>query len=256
MRFCRSLLLLGPLLIFSLGSLGATPADEAVAAVLKLRTRSEYIWDVSTTKPGEWPNPARTKHGALVSSGETILEQIWPDGLVLETVMRPDGAAVVRTPDGWYTKAELATLSRRPKRGSTQGKWLSYATDALESTTLEEELTQLLNDAKAYERSGDEITATLTERGASYWLGSRRLISKATGTIYLRLQDGLIRECHTTAEGEEPTNASGTEFRHVAYESRITFNYSVLPPPIAAEAKLKLDALSRREPATNSALTP
>ena len=115
---------------------------------------------------------------------------------------------------------------------------------------LEEELTQLLNDATSYERSGDEITATFTERGATYWLGSRRLIPKATGRIYLRLQDGLLRECRISAEGQEPTNATGTEFRPVAYESRITFNYSVVPPTIASEAKQKLDSLSRREAAS------
>jgi hypothetical protein len=238
--------ILFPFIALFAGSLRADPADDAVAAVLKLRSRGEYIWDVSTTKPGVYFNPPRTKHGGVTSNGETVLEQIWADGLVLETVIRPDGSSVVRTPDGWFTKAELENLSRRPKRGSNSGKWLHLAADALEPMTLEEELTHLLNDSTAYERDGDTITATLSERGATYWLGSTRLIAKATGTVRLRLQDGLIRECRITAEGEETTNSTGTEFRHVAFESVITFNYSVTPSPIAIEAKQKLDALAQR----------
>src|SRR5258708_4032727 len=78
----------------------AEPADEAVEAVLKLRTQRGYSWDVSTGKGGVTGQPKlpRTKHGTVTAEGEMYLEQIWPDGLVLETVVSRDGA-VVHTPD-------------------------------------------------------------------------------------------------------------------------------------------------------------
>src|SRR5689334_24872029 len=76
----------------------ATPADEAVAAVMKLRARPEYTWEISTTKPGDPDSlpPPRTVHGAMTDNGEMIVEQIWADGLTLESVSRRDGTAVVR----------------------------------------------------------------------------------------------------------------------------------------------------------------
>jgi hypothetical protein len=246
MRSSFSWIFLSATVLFSIRMPAAEPADEAVSAVMKLRTRSEYTWDVSTGKSGEWDSLPRTKHGAMTSTGEMILEQIWPDGLVLETITRPNGAAVVRTPDGWYTKSELNELSRKPKRGGSQSKWLRFATDAFEPPTPEEELTHLLNDTTSCERSGDNLDATLSERGATYWLGSTRLVPRATGTVHLRLRDGLIRECHIVAEGEQPVDYAGTNFRPVAFESTLTFNYSASAPPIPSEAKQKLDAASPR----------
>jgi hypothetical protein len=221
-------------------------ADEAVAAVMKLRSRPEYTWDISILKPGDPSLPAqpRTVHGAMTGTGEMIVEQIWPDGLVLETISRRDGAAVIRTPDGWFSKAELEQLSKRPKRG--QSKWLWFATEALEPMTPEEQLTRLLNDTTSCERNGDIIEGVLSERGASFWLGSGHLVRNATGKVQLRLRDGLVRECRFSVEGEQPLDGAGAKSQHISFESVLTFNYSASPPAIAEEAKRKLDEARRR----------
>lgn len=216
-------------------------ADEAVAAVMKLRSRPEYTWEISILKPGDPSQPAqpRTIHGAMTGSGEMIVEQIWPDGLVLETISRRDGTAVIRTPDGWFSRAELEQLSKRPKRG--QSKWIWFATEALDLMTPEEQLTRMLNDTTSCERNGDIIDAVLSERGASFWLGSGRLMRNATGKVQIRLRDGFIRECRLSVEGEQPLDTNGTKSTHIAFESALTFNYSATAPAIAEEAKRKLD---------------
>lgn len=220
-------------------------ADEAVAAVMKLRSRPEYTWEISTIKPGDPSLPAapRTARGAMTASGEMILEQIWADGLVLETISRRDGTAVVRTPDGWLSRTELEQLSKRPKRG--QSKWLWFATEALDPMTPEEQITRMLNDTTSCERTADGIDAVLSERGASFWLGSGRLVRNATGKVKIRLRDGFIRECRLSVEAEPPQDTNGTRSSHIAFEISLTFNYSTSAPAVAEEAKRKLDE-SRR----------
>ena len=55
----------------------------------------------------------------------------------------------------------------------------------------EEELNRVLNDATAYEQTGDGIDAVLTPRGAPFWLGSGRQLARTAGTLRIRLRDGL-----------------------------------------------------------------
>lgn len=240
-----------PLFIFLFSVVGAQAridpvADEAVAAVMKLRSRPEYTWEISTLKPGDpsLPAPPRTIHGAMTDSGEMIVEQIWADGLVLETISRRDGTAVIRTPDGWFSRAELEQLSHRPKRG--QSKWIWLATEALDAMSPEEQLTRMLNDTTSCERNGDTINGTLSERGASYWLGSGRLVRNATGKVQIRLRDGFIRECRLSVEAEQPVDTNSPRSTHLSLESVFTFNYSASAPAIAEEAKRKLDESRRR----------
>jgi hypothetical protein len=245
----RLLLLLLLLFLSAAGQANARidpVADEAVAAVMKLRSRPEYTWELSTLKPGDPSLPAqpRTVRGAMTSSGEMIVEQIWPDGLILETISRRDGTAVIRTPDGWFSKAELEQLSKRPKRG--QSKWIWFALNALDPTTPEEQLTHMLNDTTSCERNGDTIDGVLSERGASFWLGSGRMVPHATGKLQIRLRDGFIRECRLSVEGEQPLDDTGARSMHISFESALTFNYSASPPAIAEEAKRKLDEARRR----------
>lgn len=222
-------------------ALFADPAKEAVAAVLKLRSQSGYSWEVTINQPGTSAyNPPRTKHGAITSEGEMVLEQTWADGRTVELISRPDGAAVVRTTKGWATKNELSDLARTAKRGSPEASWLKVALAAFDSMTPEEELTRLLNEAKAYTGTGDKIEAELTDRGASFWLGSARLIPDATGTLHLRLRDGLVRECHIHAEGNRSAgNTEGRKATPATFECAMTFSYST-PPSIPFDAKQKL----------------
>jgi hypothetical protein len=232
------------LLLLPFGNVRADPAADAVAAVLKLRSQPGYSWEVSTTKPGTaFPAPARTKRGAMTATGEMILDQTWPDGRTIETITRRNGAAVARTSEGWKTKNELSALSRTARRGSPDASLLRLTLSAFDSGTPEEELTRLLNDAKDYVKTGDKIEAVLTDRGASYWLGSNRLIPGATGKVQLRLRDGLIRECRINATGER--NGNGGDSTPLAFECVMTFAYST-PPAIPLEAKLKLDESSAR----------
>jgi hypothetical protein len=225
----------------------AEPADDAVDAVLQLRKQNGYAWEVSTSKGGVAGQPKlpRTKRGSVNAAGDIYLEQVWPDGLVLETVIRRDGA-VVHTPDGWFTRNELSDISRQAKRSTPRSPWLSLALASLDSLTPEEELTRMLNDAKDYERDGDKIDAVLTERGATYWLGSARLIPNATGEVHIRLRNGLIRECRIVAEGEKPAGAVAghTSTTHVEFETTITFDYSGGATVIPYEAKQKLKQAS------------
>lgn len=220
----------------------ADPASEAVSAVLKLRSQPGYSWDITTTKPGSSISvPARTKHGSIAGTGEMMLEQIWPDGRSVETIIRPDGTGVVRATDGWKTKSELLALSRTTKRNQPEFSWLQRALESLEADTIEEDLTRLLNEAKDYERSGDKITAVLTDRGASFWLGSARMIPGATGSLQMRLRDGLIRECRISAEGDKNMGAKvGSTTTHVAFECTMSFSYSS-PPLVPYDAKQKLN---------------
>ena len=220
--------------------LRAEVADEAVEALLNLRKQDGYSWEVSTAKGGvnNLSQLPRTKHGSINAAGEIYLEQVWPDGLVLETVVRRDGA-VVHTPDGWYTKSELSNFSRQTKRGTPQSPWFRYALNAFEITTPEEELTRMLNDAKDYARVGDKIEALLTERGATYWLGSTRLIPNATGHVSIRLRNGLIRECRISAEGEMPNGPTGNT-KHVEFEIAFIFDYTGGSFAVPYEAKQKL----------------
>ncbi|HEX2852640.1 MAG TPA: hypothetical protein VHO24_05330 [Opitutaceae bacterium] len=237
-------------LIFTLALLPgvfAAPADDAVAAVLKLRSQPGYSWDVTIGKPGSSAySPPRTKHGAMTSEGEMVVEQIWPDGRTVEIISRSDGAAVVRATKGWATKRELSDVSRTAKRGSSEASWLKVALAAFEFMTPEEELTRLLNEAKNYTRAGDKIEAELTDRGASFWLGSARMIPDATGTLNLRLRDGLIRECRISAEGDKNMGTTvGSKTTSIAFECHMTFSYST-PPAIPFEAKQKLNDASAR----------
>jgi hypothetical protein len=230
------------LLVNSFPALHADPADEAVAAVLKLRAQPGYSWDVSTSKPGSSVSvPPRTKHGSITATGEMMLELIWADGRSVETIIRPDGTGVVKATDGWKTKNELMALSRSAKRGGPESSWVRLALASLECKTVEEELTRLLNEAKGYERTGDKISAVLTDRGASFWLGSARLIPDATGTLQLRMRDGLIRECRISAEGDRNMGAKiGSATTPVAFECTMTFSYST-PPSVPFDAKQKLN---------------
>jgi hypothetical protein len=234
-----SLFLLLPLL-----NVQANPEDDAVAAVLKLRGQQGYSWETITTRPGTaTPAPPRSRSGAISADGDMAFENTWADGRVVRAVSRRNGDTVVRSETGWISKSELAELSR--KRGSPQATWSRLAITSLEAMTPEEELTRLLNDCTSYTQSGDRIEAVLTERGASFWLGSGRLIRRATGTMHLRIRDGLIRECHISAEGNKVIGADGDKTVPVEFESTTTFNYSARPD-IPDEARQKLDALSRR----------
>lgn len=242
--FVRPALLIFALL--SLPNLRADPAADAVAAVLKLRSQPGYSWDVSTNKPGTSVFvPPRTKHGSITAEGEMVLEQIWSDGRTVETIIRPNGAAVVRTTKGWATKKELTDLARTAKRGSSEASWLKVALASFECMTPEEELTRLLNEANNYSRTGDKIAAELTDRGASFWLGSARLIPDASGTFQLRLRDGQIRECQIRAEGDKNFGATaGSKTTAVGFECNMTFSYST-PPSIPFDAKQKLNEAGR-----------
>jgi hypothetical protein len=236
---------LSPIFLFlTAASAQTNPADQAVSAVMKLRAQPEYTWEVSMPKSGDpsLPAPARTVRGAMTDSGEMVVEQIWADGLVLESVSRKNGVAVVRTPEGWLTKTDIDKLLARPKPG--QSKWIWFANEALEAATPEEQLTQLLNDSTGWERKGDVITATLTQRGASFWLGSGRLVPNATGKMQLRLHNGFVQECRFSAEGDQPQGASRSS--PITIEYIFTFNYSARAPSIAEEAKRKLDSSSVR----------
>ncbi|MEO6568674.1 MAG: hypothetical protein ABIO94_07905 [Opitutaceae bacterium] len=125
-----------------------------------------------------------------------LIEQTWPDGLVLETVTQRDGATVVRTPEGWFSKRELEQRSTDPRR--IQPKWLALAVEALDPVSPEEQLPRLINESVAWERRSGAIETTLSQRGASFWFGSGRLVLNATGRVQLHLGNGLIRECLQT----------------------------------------------------------
>ncbi|MEO7412326.1 MAG: hypothetical protein ABIZ81_03125 [Opitutaceae bacterium] len=239
------LLLLAPS-ILNASAVPSLIADEAVAAVMKLRSRPQYTWDISTIKPGDPSLPPQplTMRGAMTSSGEMWIEQIWPDGLLLETVSRRDGTSVVRTPEGWFSKTELDQLSREPRRG--QFKWLWLATEAFEPMTPEEQLTRMLNESTSWVRRSDIIDVTLSERGASYWLGSGRMVPNATGKVELRLSNGLIRECRLIVDGETLPSSAGAKSSSISFERVLTFDYSASAPVIAEEAKRKLDEAVRR----------
>lgn len=242
--FVRPTLLLFTLVL--LPHVFAGPADDAVAAVLKLRSQPGYSWDVTINKPGTSVyNPPRTKHGAMTPEGEIVMEQIWPDGRTVETITRRDGASVVRTTKGWATEKELAELARTAKRGSPEASWLKVALSTFDAMTPEEELTRLLNEARDYTSTGDKIEAQLTDRGASFWLGSVRLIPDASGNFSLRMRDGLIRECRISATGDKNLSATaGSKTTGVLFECTMTFSYST-PPYIPFEAKQKLNEAGR-----------
>lgn len=218
---------------------GAPAADEAVEAVLNLRKQAGYSWEISTGKTGiESPSELpRTKHGAINAAGEIYLEQIWPSGLILETITTRDGT-VIHTPDGWYTRAELENFSRQGRRGP-RSTWLRFALASLENVMPEEELTRMLNDSKDHARTGENIDALLTERGATYWLGSARLIPNAAGHVHLRLRNGLIRECRISAEGEFSGGSKGDTTRY-EFETTFLFDYTGGAFTIPHEARKKL----------------
>lgn len=232
--------LLSPLIL----SAGVTPspiADEAVAALMKLRSRAAYTWEISTLQPGDpaLPAPPRTVRGAMTNTGDMQIEQTWLDGLVLETVSRRDGTTVLRTPEGWFSKRELTQFTTGAMK--REPKWLALALEAGEPMTPEEQITRLLNDSVAWERRGHLIDMTLSERGASYWIGSGRLVPNATGRVQLRLENGLIRECRLIVEGD----SSGAKPSKISFETVLTFDYYRSPPPIAEEATRKLAEAGR-----------
>ena len=234
--------LLGLFLLAALVEGQARPDEDAVAAVLKLR--SGYSWETAITQPGTAnPPPPRTRSGSITAEGEVVVENTWPDGRVVRAVSRRDGAVVVQAETGWITRSQLAELSRTAKRNGSVTAWARLAVTALEAMTPEEELNRLLNDCTDYTQTGDRIEAVLTERGASFWLGSGRLIRRATGTMQLRLHDGLIRECHISVEGNKAVGPTGDGSAHVEFESTTKFNYSSsLPVPDAAREKLDAQA--------------
>jgi hypothetical protein len=219
----------------------AAPLDDAVAAVLRLRSQGGYSWETTTTKPGVTAStPPHTSSGSVNAGSEKVVENVWADGRVVRLVTRRNGAVVVHTEDGWISRAELAERVRTAKRGGPQAAWLRLAQEALEAMGPEQVLNRVLNDCGTCEQNGDNIDAVLTERGATYWLGSVRLVRQATGTLHLRLRDGLISEFRISAEADKPIGSSGTQSVHVEFESTTTFTYSP-PPPIPDEAKEKLD---------------